>query len=136
MRSTGDVGEDEEREGKREGWVVEREMEGKGGGWGDEGDREVTEFSLWVVVVLEGVSGVCEEGTRGEVDLGGTFLVEIGVSALTPGLPVLTLAISPSGSKSSTNFLRFEGLSFKLAPMAARSWVQRKPIRGSSSSRP
>lgn len=136
MRSTGDVGEDEEREGKGGGWVVEREMDGKGGEWGDEGDREVTEFSLWVVVVLEGVSDVYEEGTRGEVGLGGTFRLEIGVSALAPGLPVLTLAISPSGSKSSANFLRFEGLSFELAPMAARSWVQRKPIRGSSSSKP
>ena len=123
MRSTGDVGEDEEREGKREGWVIEREM-------------EVTEFSLWVVVALEGVSGVCEEGTRGDVDLGGTFLVEIRVSALTPRLPVLTLVIPPSGSKSSANFLRVEGLSFELAPIAARSWEPRKPIRGSSLSKP
>ena len=101
----------------------------------------MTEFSLWVVVVVvvvvfEGVSGVCEEGTRGEVGLGGTFLVEIRVSALTSGLRVLTLAISPLGSKSSANFLRVEGLSFELVPIAVRSWVQRKPIRGSFSSKP
>ena len=77
-----------------------------------------------------------EEGTRGEVGLGGTFLVEIGVSALTPGLFALTLAISPSGSKNSANFLRFEGLNFELVAIASRSLLQRKPRRESVSSKP
>ena len=117
------------------GWVVERESGGKREGWLGEGDRAVTEFCLLVVIVLDGVSGACEEGTREEVGLGSTFL-DSGLSFSMPGLSTLIPAISPSGSKSSANFLRIGRLSFESVAMAVRSSSRRKAMRGSFSSKP
>jgi len=85
-------------------------------------------------VGCEGGSGVCEEGTRGEAGLGGTFLVEVGVSASAPGLSKWALTM-PSGSKSSTNFLQFARLSLDLADMAVRSSFRRNAMRESFSSK-